>query len=380
MKRKILFITGSRGEYGYIRPVIREIQRRRDMSYELLVTNMHLLEDFGYSVAEIEKDRLKIGSRIFNTLAGYNRETMVKSLGILLQQLPETIERIKPSLIVVAGDRGEQLMAAIVGAHLYIPVAHIQAGEISANIDGTVRHAITKFAHIHFAASAQSARRVLAMGEQKFRIFQTGAPMLDELIGGKVTPKAVLERRYGLSFSRPTLLFAYHPTTEDFDSIESQAREVMAAVNASKLPTIAILPNSDAGSELLREVIFESRTDLVQVFRNVPREDYAGFMKHCALMAGNSSSGIIEAPCFGLPAVNIGRRQEGRESTSNVIHVAPKRAAVLSAIRRALTPAFRATARRASNPYGDGRASGKIVEILRTVPIDEKLLFKKLRY
>src|SRR3989344_9427095 len=197
-KRKIAIIAGSRGEYGYFRPVIKEIKKPPSLDYGIIASNMHVLESFGSSIEEIKRDRLKIHATVFNTLEGYNHLTMVKSLSIFMIQLPELLKQMGADMVLLAGDRGEQLVGAIVGAHMYLPVAHIQAGEVSGNIDGVTRHAITKFAHIHFCANKDAADRVLKMGEERKRVFNVGAPMLDELVGEYMTPEKEIHKKFDL--------------------------------------------------------------------------------------------------------------------------------------------------------------------------------------
>src|SRR3989344_8953846 len=209
-KRKIAIIAGSRGEYGYFRPVIKEIQKRKNLDYGIITSNMHMLETFGSSIEEIKRDGLKIHASIFNTLDGYNHLTMVKSLSIFMLQLPELLKQMGADMVLLAGGRGEQLVAAIVGAHLYLPVAHIQAGEVSGNIDGVSRHAITKFSHLHFAANKDAAERVRKMGEQTFRIHNVGAPQLDELVANSITPKKQIIKKLGLNEGKPIFLVVQH--------------------------------------------------------------------------------------------------------------------------------------------------------------------------
>lgn len=378
--RKIAIITGSRGEYGYIRPVIREIKKDKDLDYFIIATNMHLLDEFGYSLQEIKKDKFKIGATIYNTLDGYNYITMAKSLGVFLLQLPDIINQTKPDAILLAGDRGEQLMAAIVGAHMYIPVAHIQAGEVSGNIDGTTRHAITKFAHIHFAANKEAANRVIAMGEEEFRVFNTGAPMLDELLQGHIASKKGVYKKLNLNPNQPLFLVVQHPVTEEFRLAEKQITETMEAVSAFNNQTIVILPNSDAGSRIVKSVIQKYRKPFIKVFRNLPRKDYAGILNAADVMIGNSSSGIIEAPSFHLPVANIGNRQKGRQQSTNVINVPHNKEKIKTAIKMALNEEFKKKVNQCTNPYGDGKSSKRIINALKTIKFDDRLLNKKLRY
>ena len=195
-KLKLLFITGSRGEWGYIRPILRLCQKIDDIDFSICVTNMHLLPDFGLSVKEIEKDGFRADYKIYMSLDGYNHYTMVKSLGIFLTSFADVVATERPDWIILAGDRGEQLMGAIAGAFCYLPVAHIQAGELSGNIDSMTRHAIGKYAHLHFASNEDAAGRLKKLGEEPFRIHLVGAPQVDELVQGLYTGKEDLQEKY----------------------------------------------------------------------------------------------------------------------------------------------------------------------------------------
>jgi GDP/UDP-N,N'-diacetylbacillosamine 2-epimerase (hydrolysing) len=378
--RTIAAITGSRGEWGYIRPVLQLIGRDPALDYRIIATNMHLLPAFGRSVTEIENDGFHVDERIYMTFDGYTAATMTKSLACLLLELPTALQRMKPDLILLAGDRGEQLMGAIAGLHLGIPVAHIQAGELSGNVDGVVRHSITKLAHIHFAANEEFAERVRRMGEQDFRIFVTGAPLVDELVGGQVTPGDVLRTRYRLNGSAHLILTVQHPVTEEEADAGEQVTETINALMEINWPTVLIYPNGDAGSELIRSQLAKLKRPQVRLFRNLPRQDYLGLMKMADVLVGNSSSGIMEAPSFGKPAVNIGRRQNGRPQAANVINVGYRKDEIVTAVHLATSPEFVARARASHNPYGDGTASQKIVNVLRDIEIDQKLLHKEMAY
>jgi len=375
-------ITGSRGEYGYIRPIVREIQNEADLDYSIIVTNLHLLADFGFSIDEIEQDQLKISDRIYMALDGYTPASMSKSLGVFLMSVTDSFVRLKPDIVLLAGDRGEQLMAAIAAAHMSIPVAHIQAGELSGNIDGMTRHAITRFAHIHFASSEDAAQRLRNMGEQEFRIFLTGAPQLDELVTGEYASPEEIASLYRLDVSKPIILFAQHPITEEYDQVATQVRETLEAICALGHQTVVIFPNNDAGNMEIRHLLERYRQPFMRIERNVPRDIYAGLMTVASVMVGNSSSGLIEAPCFKLPAVNVGTRQRSRQRGNNVIDVPAERTAIQAAIQRALAPEFcRHLQENCENPYlSDGQVSRRIVQILTTIPINEELLKKQIAY
>lgn len=379
-RRRIVALTGSRGEWGYIRPILRLIDRDPDLEYGIVATNMHLLNEFGRTVHEIERDGFEVAEQIYMTYDGYTGVTMAKSLGSLLLELPTALTRLKPDILLLAGDRGEQLMGAIAAVHLGIPCAHIQAGELSGNVDGIVRHAITKLAHIHFAANEEFAERVLRMGEQQWRIHVTGAPLVDELVLGEVTSVAELSERYRIDAARPFILAVHHPVTEEEADAGAQVLETIHALEELEMPVIFVFPNADAGSEHVRRELARTTRAQFRLFRSLPRADYLGLMSAAAVLVGNSSSGIMEAPTFGTPTVNIGRRQSGRLQAANVLNVGHERAAIRAAISEALTPAFADRARSSQNPYGDGAASVRIVEVLKSLKIDSALLNKELTY
>lgn len=378
--RRIAVLTGSRGEWGYIRPILRLVAADPELDYELIATNMHLLPAFGMSVNEIRKDGFRVDEEIFMTFDGYTGATMAKSLGTLLLELPTVLRRMNPDFLLLAGDRGEQLVGAIAGAHLGIPVAHIQAGELSGNVDGIIRHAITKIAHIHFAANEAFAERVRKMGEEPWRVFVTGAPLVDELVKGIATPREELCRKYRLPPDGETILSVQHPVTEEEEMAGDQIEETLRAIDEIGWPTTLIYPNGDAGSESIRVRLSRFSRANVRHFRNLPREDYVGLMRNASVIVGNSSSGIMEAPSFGTPCVNIGRRQNGRPQAENVINVGYDRREIAGAIRQATTPEFRARARGVKNPYGDGTASERIVHALKGVEVNSQLLIKQMTY
>ncbi len=378
--RTIAFITGSRGEWGYIRPILQIIDNDPSLDYQIIVTNMHLLPQFGNSANEIEQDGFKIAEKLYMTFDGYTSITMTKSLASLMLELPTVLQRLKPDILLLAGDRGEQLVGAIAGLHMGIPVAHIQAGELSGNVDGVVRHAITKLVHIHFAANQEFADRVRRLGEQEFRIFTAGAPLVDELVNGFFTSEDEIRRKYRIETHEHIILAVQHPVTEE----ESEAGDQIGLTIASLLevgwPVIFIYPNADAGSDAIRSKLAKLKRPNIRLFRNLPRQDYLGLMRIASVMVGNSSSGIMEAPSFGTPVVNIGRRQKDRPQAGNVINVNYSKNEIVSAIHQAVTPEFREIALASSNPYGDGKSSQRIVDVLKTIEINEKLLRKEMTF
>jgi GDP/UDP-N,N'-diacetylbacillosamine 2-epimerase (hydrolysing) len=380
--RHVVILTEARSSYGYLRPIARLIEADDALRYSLIVTNQHLLPDFGYSVEEIERDGLNITDRIYCALDGYTPATMNKSLGVLLLGITDALTRLKPDLVVVLGDRGDSLMAALAAHQMNIPVAHIQAGERSGNIDGMTRHAITRFAHIHFASGPDAAERLRRMGEEEFRIFVTGAPQLDELVNGESASREEIAAQFDLDLDEPVLLVLQHSVTEEVDATLEQMSETLEAVQELGYQSVVIFPNNDAGSEDVRMMIERHRRPFMRIERNVSRRTYLGLLRTATVLVGNSSSAIIEAPVFGLPAVNVGDRQRDRARAANVIDAPHDRAEIVRAVQTAASPEFRArVAADGESPYfSDGRVSERIVEILRTIPLDARLLRKQIDY
>lgn len=379
--KKIMIITGSRGEWGYIRPIMRLMQKRNDVTPILVVTNMHLLESYGSSYKEIERDGFTIDYKVHMSLDGYNHYTQAKSLGIFLNSLPDILDKERPDWVLLAGDRGEQLMGAIAASYTYTPVAHIQAGELSGNIDGMTRHAIGKLVHMHFAANEDAADRLVKLGEERFRVFNVGAPQIDEMVQAQYTELPELEDKLLVSLSKGYILAVMHPVTEEASKAGEQAKIFIQALNEFDCPKIVILPNNDAGSNLVKDAIYEYRKGAYHFYSNLKREDYLGLLKNAKCIVGNSSSGLLEAPTFQIPAVNIGRRQDMRFRGANVIDVEFDKESVVRAIEKAVSEEFHAYLQKnCVNPYGDGRSSERILDLLLHTKVDEKWLVKKLTY
>jgi GDP/UDP-N,N'-diacetylbacillosamine 2-epimerase (hydrolysing) len=379
--KKIMFLTGSRGEWGYIRPILRLIEKREDIDYRLVVTNMHLLPSFGESYKEIENDGFTIHYKILMSLDGDSHYTMAKSLAICLTALPDIIENERPNWFVLAGDRGEQLMGAIAAGYTYTPVAHIQAGEVSGNIDGMARHAIGKFVHLHFASNEDAKNRLLKLGEEPFRVYNVGAPQLDELINAQYSDLHDIEKKLCVRLASGYILAVMHPVTEARFHAREQAAIFIHVLNRFNIPKILIMPNNDAGSNDIKYAINNYKQGKYHVYANMKREDYLGLLKNCTCIVGNSSSGLLEAPTFRIPAVNIGRRQNLRFRGNNVIDVDFDAKRMSDAIQKAMSPQFRKyLLNNRDNPYGNGHSAEKILKLLMETRIDEKLIIKLLTY
>lgn len=381
-RRRIAVITGTRAEYGIIRPVLEEIAAHPQLELVLIVMAQHLSPDFGYTIREIEQDGFKIAARVETLLSSDSLGGMARALGLAIIELTQAIEMIHPDIIMVTGDRGEMLAGAIVGAHMNIPVAHLHGGEVSGTVDELIRHAITKFAHIHFAATEQSAQRIKQLGEDERRIFIVGAVGLDEIRKGRFLPKDDVLRELNFDGSKPILLVSQHPVTTEIDEAGRQMRETMEAIKELGLQTVLIYPNSDAGGRKMRQVI-EEYLDLgfIRAFKNISREVYLGVMNVADVMIGNSSSGIIEAPSFKLPFINIGTRQQGRQRAGNVIDVPYEKAKIKEAVEYVLNNKdLKFSMAKVKNPYDVGMSGPQIARILATIAINRDLLQKRLRY
>lgn len=375
----ILFLLGSRGEWGYIRPVIDHL-RNNGEHYSICATNMVLLPDYGELVRDIESDGYVVSDKVLMSLDGDSRPAMAKSLGVFLTSFIDVLERLKPEWLVLAGDRGEQLMGAVAGAFTHTPTAHIQAGERSGNIDGLSRHAIARFAHIHFAANEDAATRLIGQGEDPRRVHNVGAPQLDEIRALEIPPISDLTSELRVEMPESFLLVVNHANTEEWEFAERQASSLIEALNDFDIPKIVILPNNDAGSQAVRSLIMSERKSDWLVFSNLSRRTYLGLMARAQAMVGNSSSGLLEAPSFSLPAVNIGTRQNDRVRGRNVIQADYEAGSIRSAIKLALSDKFRDSLQGEVNPYGDGKSAPRIFEALQSLGKWEGLLKKNVTF
>ena len=381
MKQKISITTGTRSEYGILRELIKEISKSKKLELYLLVTGTHLSKKFGYTINEIKKDKIPIHAKIKMIPSGNTPYDMSVSLGKGIVGFSKIFKKIKPDLNVVLGDRDEALASALAASHMNIPNAHIHGGEISQGIDEYNRHAITKISNIHFAATKKSKERIIKMGENRRNVILTGSPSIDEIKMSKISSKHELEKKYLVDLDKPLFLLIQHPVTTEFEKSGLQIKMILDALSKLKNQTIAILPNSDAGNEqIINQLrIFSKKCNFLKVFPNLPRNDYLGFLRHCSALIGNSSSGLIEGSYLHTPVINIGIRQLGREKDVNVIDVPIfSKSLILNALKKSLKKKNKKI--KNSSIYGTGNASKKIVQYLETIPINPRMIQKKLVY
>ncbi len=380
----ILVLTGTRAEYGLLKSSMEAIKAHDQLSLSIVATGMHLSPQHGKTITEIRDDGFTVDREVLMQLAGDTGTAMAKSLGIGTASLTEAFESLNPDIVLLLGDRDEALAGALAAAHMNIPVAHIHGGDAmeGAVIDDSIRHAITKFAHIHFPASKKSAKRIRKLGEEEWRITISGAPGLDNILAGEYeTPETVINQ-YGIDPDRQLLLLVQHPVTTQSEYAGQQMAATLNAIQPLETQTVIMYPNSDAGGDQIIEEI-ESRSfgDSVKTFHSLPRREYLGLMAAADVMIGNSSSGIIEAPSFDLPVVDIGPRQKGRERAENTVSVPHQTDQIRDAIERCLhDETVRSRAKNCINPYDYDGAGTRISETLAEVDITDQLIRKKLTY
>lgn len=367
-------VTVGRSDTGILRPVVERLRSRSGVRPLVVASGAHASWD------PAEPDALAWDERVEMLLASDTPEGIVKSMGVGLLGYSQLWARLRPDLLLVAGDRFETHAAGLSALPFCIPVAHLHGGELTLGaFDDALRHSLTKLSHLHFVASQVSARRVIQMGEEPWRVTVSGAPALDGLLSLTPPAQAELEAQVGMPLSPAPLLVTFHPATLEAKEAAAQTGELLAALDELQVPLVVTLPNADTAGRAVRRRLLEwvQGRPRARAVEALGTRGYAGMLHLAAAMVGNSSSGLIEAPSFALPAVNVGSRQEGRERAANVIDVACTRAAISAGLRRALDPAFRAGLKGLANPYGDGHAAERIAERLAEVPLDDRLLRKR---
>jgi len=381
MKRKITITTGTRADYGILRPVINGIKNNKKLELQLLVSGMHLSKKHGNTILEIKHDKFPIHGKIKMIPKTDSNYAMAITLGEGVIQFAEIFKKLKPDINLILGDRDEALASALAAYHMNIPNAHIHGGDKTlAGIDEYNRHAITKISNIHFAATKKSMTRILSMGEFKKNVFLTGSPSIDEVANHKITSKSKLEKKYNLQFSGYEILLLQHPVTTQTQQSEIQITNILKSLSKLKKTTIAIAPNSDAGNSSIFRALqeYSKKNNFLKLYPNLPRSDYLGMLSNCRVLVGNSSSGIIEGGYFDIFIVNIGIRQQNRESGKNVIHVKGNSIdEIYLAIKKGL---MKKKNNSKKNVYGNGNASKKIVKILETIQLDQSLIEKQISY
>lgn len=373
--RKIFVVTERRADYSRFKPILKLIDQDPLLDYDLVVTGLHLKEEHGFTIDEIKND----GFKIFSTFEMFDEKedsgaVMVRSLSSALRGITYELEKSKPDLILSGFDIAANFAVTIAGAHMNIPVAHIQGGEVTGTIDESIRHAMSKFAHYHFTGNQDASDRLIKMGELPEHVFNVGCPSLDAIF--EVEDDESTVERYGLK--NPYALVIQHPVTSEITESAQQIDETVNAIIEAGIDALFIMPNNDAGfSSIVKKI---EGTHLKRV-ASLTLKNYVNLLKRASLLIGNSSSGIHETASLHIPTVNVGSRQQGRLRAENVIDVGYDKHAIQNAIQKCLTDKnFLNTVRNCQNPYGDGKSAIKIVEALKKIRVDNSVIQKRITY
>jgi UDP-N-acetylglucosamine 2-epimerase (non-hydrolysing)/GDP/UDP-N,N'-diacetylbacillosamine 2-epimerase (hydrolysing) len=377
MKRKILVFTGYRSEYIKIKTVLDAIRARTDLEMKIVALGAHSLTNFGSTVGQIQADGFEVYQTLKTNVEGSDPAAMANSVGLAIIQITPVLNLIKPDIVLLAADRFEIFAAAASSAINNCVTAHVQGGEVSGTIDESLRHAITKLAHIHFPSTELSKQRIIKMGENPDCVFNVGCPAIDYIKACYIPTKDEFVRKYNLG---KFLLVAQHPVTTEYERAYEQMYTTLSAIGEAGYQCVLIYPNPDAGSDEIRRAIRafgrKKAKVVLDCYKTMDFEEYLAFLKYCDAIVGNSSSGIREAHVFGTPAINIGSRQHGRERTSNVVQVDHEQGQIVSAIASC---AGKRIYPLKGGLYGDGNAGKKIAEILATIDF-KGIVQKKLHY
>lgn len=376
-KRTILVVTGTRAEYGLLRSTMDAILADKRFALKVLVTGMHTLRRHGYTAALVKKDGYPVDCIVPVKESDSHNGMLAKEIA----GIGKYLERHRPDLVVLLGDRDEPMAAALAAAHLRIPIAHIHGGDRSGFvIDEFIRHSLTKFSHLHFVISEDSRKRVLQLGEEPWRVHDVGAPGFDEILGTPLLSREKLSRELGLDSKRPLLLVVHHPTASDPTPLREQIRPLLSVLRGEypEHEKILVYPNSDAGADaFLKEIQTLEGEARFHIFKNLPRHLFLAVQLHAEAIVGNSSSGIIESGALNTPSLTIGGRQRDRARGANVLEVSYDEKSVRAGLRKVLSASFKARTRRAKSPYGAGGAGKKIAKRIAQLIDHPKLLEKR---
>lgn len=379
--RKVFVLTGKRGGFGAMKPMLRLFRDDPEIIFQLVVTDQHVSQKFGMTVKEVMQE-FEIAASVDMEQEGDLPYQRSKALGVCLSKMSEVLETLKPDVCVLYGDRGEVLSTAIVATNMGIPIAHIQGGDLSGSVDEQVRHAVTKLSHLHFPSTSDSAERIKKMGEEDWRIHQVGDNHIDLIVAGQFAAAEDVAQHLDLDLAKPIIVVLQHSeTTAPNDSCE-QMTETLEAVRGLDAQVVVVHPCSDVGYAGVIQAIQEIATGPnFRVRVNLDAHYFWGLLAIASVFVGNSSAGIVETPSFRLPTVNVGRRQEGRLHAENVIHVSHDRVAILEAVNKALyDETFKKMVKNCAQPYGDGRAGERIYNTLKMIPLNKDLLVKRMTY
>lgn len=383
--KKILAVTGIRSEYFILQPIFDELIKRNDLQLKVVVTGTHLSPTFGNTYKIIENDGYDI-IKLETLLSADTLSGRSKSIGVQIMGLTDIVIRENPDWLLVLGDREESISTATVGSYMNIPIAHVCGGDrVVGNIDDSVRHAVTKLAHLHFPTTKENGERILMLGEEPWRVHMTGNPALDSIRKQADLSYDYINKKLGtnLTSDRPFILLIKHPLSSEIEEAGEQMRVTLDAVAELGYETIITYPNSDSGSFDMIKVIdeFTSKYDFIKAYKTLARDVFVNLQRKASLLLGNSSSGLLEAPFLKLPVVNVGNRQKQRQHAENILFVPHNKDLIKEAVIKAINDKeFKNVCKNCSNPYGDGYSGERIANIIAETEINKELLNKQIVY
>lgn len=384
MKKKISILTATRADYGLLKQIIKKLLAVSDFDVRVVVTGAHLSPEFGLTYREIEQDGIIIDEKIEILISADTSSAISKSMGLAMISFADYFDKLKPDMLVVLGDRYETLAVCCVAMNQRIPIAHLYGGEITEGaVDESIRHAITKLSYLHFTSTKEYRSRVIQLGEQPDRVFSVGAIGIENILQEQLMSKAELADAIDFKLEKPYAMVTFHPVTlEDNNTAEQFQALLDTCKKYQDLNFIFSKANADANGRIINEMIdlFVTGNDYAIAFTSLGMTRYLSALRYCTLVIGNSSSGLVEAPSFGIPTINIGDRQKGRLQADSVINCEPTKEAIVEAVSIALTKECQNKTRKTVNPYGDGNTSDRIVATLEDFLLNERIALKKKFY
>ena len=378
---KIFIVTERRADFSRFKPILKLIKKDKKLKYCLAVTGLHVSKKFGFTIKEIINEGFKINYKFNMFDENYYFENdgaaMTIAMSKAFNNLSRILKRDKPDLILSGFDIAANFAVTVCGAHMNIPVAHIQGGEVSGTIDESLRHAMTKFSHIHFTANNETKERLIRMGEMPKYIFPVGCPSIDALISEKLVSREKILEKFKIDILKPFTVIIQHPVTTELKKSKHQMMETIYAVKKFPIQHLVVFPNNDAGSKNILKSILKNNLNYTPTLN---LSEYKTILKSCSVLIGNSSSGIHEASTFKTPVINIGTRQSGRMKPKNIINVNHNQREICKAIKKTLNINFLKGIKNLKNPYGDGSSAKKIVKILKKINLKKINIQKQITY
>ena len=384
MKKIISILTATRAEYGLLKSIFTKLNTIKEFDVRIIATGAHLSSEFGLTYQEIENDGFIIDKKIEILLSSDTPSSISKSMGLAMISFADYFEKLNPDLLIVLGDRYETLAVTTTAMNQRIPIAHLYGGETTEGaIDESIRHAITKLSYLHFTSTDEYRKRVIQLGENPDRVYNVGAIGIENILNEKLLSKEELENELKISLSKIYAVVTFHPVTLENNSSKKQIESLLEVCKEKKnFSFILTKANADAEGRIINHFIdkYARGSDNIFAFTSLGLRRYLSALKYCTMVIGNSSSGLIEAPSFGVPTINIGDRQKGRLQSSSVINCEPTKEDILRAIDLAQSHSFVKNAKETINPYGNGYTSNEVVKVLKEYLLNDKIDLKKIFY